>query len=86
MSMMKEFFEIGMDKVLFDGLAILKERELCEEYMGKFLLLCYVDKNIASGGALFQTPFKSLKKTLRLLSIWLINQPVKLLLKCVKIL
>lgn len=36
MSMLKCFFEIGVDKTLFDGLAISKETALCEEYMGKF--------------------------------------------------
>ena len=36
MSMLKWFFEIGVDKTLFDGLAISKETALCEEYMGKF--------------------------------------------------
>ena len=36
MSMLKCFFELGADKSLFDGLAIAKETELCEKYMGKF--------------------------------------------------
>ena len=36
MSMLKCFFEIGVDKTLFDGLAISKETALCEECMGKF--------------------------------------------------
>ena len=36
MSMMKNFFEIGCRRELFDGLAIMKETELCERYMGKF--------------------------------------------------
>ena len=36
MSMLKCFFEIGTDPALFDGLRIAQERELCEEYMGKF--------------------------------------------------
>ncbi len=36
MSMLKYFFEIGTDSALFDGLRIAQERELCEEYMGKF--------------------------------------------------
>ena len=35
MSMLKSFFEIGADRMLFDGLAISKETALCEEYMGK---------------------------------------------------
>ena len=36
MSMLKNFFEIGADKTLFDGLTISKEMALCEEYLGKF--------------------------------------------------
>lgn len=36
MSMLKNFFEIGADKSLFDGLEISKETSLCEKYMGKF--------------------------------------------------
>lgn len=30
------FFEIGMDKSLFEGLYISKNKELCDEYMGKY--------------------------------------------------
>ena len=33
MSMLKNFFEIGADKTLFDGLTISKEIALCEEYL-----------------------------------------------------
>ena len=36
MSMIKSFFEIGTDKRLFDGLYISSQKELCEEYMGKY--------------------------------------------------
>lgn len=42
MSMLKYFFDIGSDIMLsdnttiFDGLEISGEKELCEEYMGKF--------------------------------------------------
>lgn len=36
MSMLQHFFEIGCDKTLFDGLAITRETQLCEKYMGKF--------------------------------------------------
>ena len=36
MSMLKNFFEIGADKTLFDGLMISKETALCERYMGKY--------------------------------------------------
>ncbi|MCD8118551.1 MAG: ATP-binding protein [Lachnospiraceae bacterium] len=36
MSMLKCFFEIGTDPLLFDGLQIAEEKELCEEYMGQY--------------------------------------------------
>ena len=36
MSMLRSFFEIGTDKSLFDGLYISKNKELCEEHMGKY--------------------------------------------------
>ena len=36
MSMLKYFFETGSDSTIFDGLEISKEKELCEEYMGRF--------------------------------------------------
>ena len=36
MSMLQSFFEIGCDKTLFDGLNISRDKEVCEEYMGKF--------------------------------------------------
>ena len=36
MSMLRCFFEEGTDSALFEGLYISKNREFCEEYMGKF--------------------------------------------------
>lgn len=36
MSMLKSFFDIGTDKALFDGLYISSNKELCDEYMGKY--------------------------------------------------
>lgn len=36
MSMLKSFFEINSNYMIFDKLAVAKEKELCEEYMGKF--------------------------------------------------
>ena len=36
MSMLKCFFEISGDKSIFDGLAISREKSLCETYMGKY--------------------------------------------------
>jgi hypothetical protein len=36
MSMLQNFFEIGTDKSVFDGLKISDCKDLCDEYMGKF--------------------------------------------------
>jgi len=36
MHMLRSFFEIGSDRSLFDGLAISKEAQLCEEYQGQY--------------------------------------------------
>lgn len=36
MSMLKSFFDISTDKALFDGLYISGNKELCDEYMGKY--------------------------------------------------
>lgn len=44
--MLKCFFEIGSDPVLFDGLKIAQEKELCEEYMGKFPVISISLKSV----------------------------------------
>ena len=36
MSMIRSFFEIGMDSSLFNGLYISKNKKICDEYMGKY--------------------------------------------------
>lgn len=36
MSMLKSFFEIGAEKLLFQGLYISEKEKLCAEYMGKY--------------------------------------------------
>ena len=46
MSMLKYFFEIGTDPKLFDGLAISKEKKLCDEYLGKFPVISVSLKGI----------------------------------------
>ena len=38
MSMLKCFFEVGSDPLLFDGLKIMQEKELCEKYMGRLTI------------------------------------------------
>lgn len=48
MSMLQCFFEIGCDSSLFEGLAIAKEIEICERYMGKFPVVSIVLKEVES--------------------------------------
>lgn len=48
MSMLKYFFEMGSDSVLFDGLDISKETNLCDRYFGKFPVIAISLKNAAS--------------------------------------
>lgn len=45
MSMLKYFFETGSESTLFDGLEISREAELCNRYMGKFLVISISLKN-----------------------------------------
>ena len=49
MSMLKYFFEIGSDPALFEGMEISKEKQLCEEYMGKFPVISISLKGINAG-------------------------------------
>ena len=46
MSMLRNFFEIGMDSSLFDGLYISQNRELCDRYMGKYPVISISLKGI----------------------------------------
>lgn len=46
MSMLKCFFEIGGDRALFNGLNIIREKELCEKYMGKFPVISISLKSV----------------------------------------
>ena len=46
MSMLKAFFEIGDNRALFDGLKISEEKEICEEYMGKFPVISISLKDV----------------------------------------
>lgn len=48
MSMFKYFFEFGSDSRLFEGLAIQKEQELCEEYMGKYPVISVSLKDVGA--------------------------------------
>ena len=46
MSMIKYFFEVGTDKSLFNGLYISNNKELCDEYMGKFPVIFLTLKGV----------------------------------------
>lgn len=46
MSMLKTFFEIGGNKTLFDGLKIMREKDLCEKYMGRYPVISITLKNV----------------------------------------
>ena len=48
MSMLKNFFETGSDRTLFDGLEISGEKEICDEYMGKFPVISVSLKSVES--------------------------------------
>ena len=46
MSMLKCFFELGIDPALFDGLKIAQEKSLCEKYMGRFPVISISLKSV----------------------------------------
>ena len=46
MSMLKCFFEINCDPTIFNGLRIMQEQKLCEEYMGKFPVISISLKSV----------------------------------------
>lgn len=63
MSMLKSFFEIGTDPELFQGLAIADEKELCEQYLGKYPVVFVSLKGV--DGLNFEQAYNSLRKILR---------------------
>ena len=46
MSMLKCFFELGTDKTLFDGLYIVQNKKICEEYLGQFPVIFITLKGV----------------------------------------
>ena len=46
MSMLKCFFEVGTEPMLFEGLKIMHETDLCEKYMGKFPVISISLKDV----------------------------------------
>ena len=69
MSMLRCFFEIGGDKSIFDGLAVSKEKELCDAYMGKYPVVFVTLKGV--DGLNFETAYQALCRI-----IW--NEAVRL--------
>ena len=63
MNMLQSFLEIGCDKSLFNGLKVSREKELCEEYMGKHPVISISLKgiNAASYEAAFELTVKTIK-------------------------
>ena len=59
MSMLKTFFEIGCDPVLFDGLKISQEEQLCQQYMGQFPVISISLKGV--DGLTFKSACAALK-------------------------
>lgn len=45
-SMLRQFFEIGTDPSLFDGLSISENQKLCQEFLGKYPVVCISMKGI----------------------------------------
>ena len=63
MSMLEHFFSIEGDQSIFDGLAIAKDRKLCEEYMGKFPVIFLSLKGINAGS--YETAFRLAVETVK---------------------
>ena len=63
MSMLKYFFEIGTDKTIFDGLAISREKALCDEHMGKYPVVFITLKGV--DGLNFDSAYRMLRVILR---------------------
>ena len=63
MSMLKSFFEIGADKILFDQLYIAANKELCEEHMGQYPVIFLSLKGV--DGLNFEEAKSMLKITIR---------------------
>lgn len=49
MSMLKYFFSYDCNPGLFEGLEIVRDRQLCQQYMGKFPVISITLKGVSSG-------------------------------------
>ena len=63
MSMLKYFFEICTDSALFDGLAISREKALCDRHMGKYPVVFLSLKGV--DGLNFETAYEEFCKLIR---------------------
>ena len=63
MSMLKCFFEIGGDKSIFDGLAVSRDKALCEAYMGKYPVVFVSLKGV--DGLTFKDAYERLRRTIQ---------------------
>ena len=67
MSMLQNFFEIGCDRSSFDGMKIMKNQELCSQYMGQFPVVFVSLKSIDA------LSYAAAKEKI----IWLINREAR---------
>lgn len=63
MDMLRAFFEIGADASYFEGLEIMQEKTLCENYMGKFPVIFISLKNI--DGLAYESAVKKMSGIIR---------------------
>ena len=61
-SMLQAFFEIGCDKNWFEGLKVSAEKELCQEYMGKFPVISISLKDVE--GRTFEAARSAMKNVI----------------------
>lgn len=62
MSMFKSFFEIGGDKSIFDGLAVARDKALCDRYMGKYPVVFISLKGV--DGTNFEEAYERLRNVI----------------------
>ena len=63
MSMLASFFEVGADASLFGGLRVSEEKELCENYLGKFPVVFVSLKGV--DGLTFEDAYARLRILIR---------------------
>ncbi len=63
MSMLASFFSLDGDKSIFDGLAISKEKDLCERYMGKYPVIFLTLKGIEASD--YEMAYRRMVRLLR---------------------